>query len=148
MHIDGVAARQFVAELADRLEERQRLDVADRAADFAQDKISAGGVVQHERLDRVGHMRNDLHRGAEIIAAPFAFDDARIDLAGGDVVGLRGRHAGEALIVAEIEIGLRAVVSDEDFAVLIGRHRAGIDVEVRVELAQANLVAARLKERA
>ena len=39
MDEDGVAARQFVAELADRLEERQALDVADRAADLAQDEI-------------------------------------------------------------------------------------------------------------
>ncbi len=37
--VDGVTARQFIAELADRLEERQALDVADRAADLAQDEI-------------------------------------------------------------------------------------------------------------
>ena len=35
------AARQLVAELADRLEERQALDIADRAADLAQDEIDA-----------------------------------------------------------------------------------------------------------
>ena len=61
----------------------------------------------------------------------------------------RGRRAaGEALVMAEIEIGLGAVVGDEHLAVLIGRHRAGIDVEIGVELAQADLVAARLQQRA
>ena len=50
--------------------------------------------------------------------------------------------------MAEVEIGLGAVVGDEDLAVLIGRHRAGIDVEIGVELAQADLVAARLQQRA
>ena len=57
-------------------------------------------------------------------------------------------RAGEALVMAEIEIGFGAVVGDEDLAVLIGRHRAGIDVEIRVELAQPDLVAARLQQRA
>ena len=55
--------------------------------------------------------------------------------------------AGEALVVAEVEIGLGAVVGDEHLAVLIRRHRAGIDVEIGVELAQADLVAARLQKR-
>ena len=57
------------------------------------------------------------------------------------------RTSGEALVVAEIEIGLGAVVGDEHFAVLIRRHRARIDVEIGVELAQADLVAARLQQR-
>ena len=61
----------------------------------------------------------------------------------------RGRRAaGEALVVAEVEIGLGAVVGDEDLAVLVGRHGARIDVEIGVELAQADLVAARLQQRA
>ena len=37
--VDGVAARQVVAELADGFEEGHRLDVADRAADFADDEV-------------------------------------------------------------------------------------------------------------
>ena len=60
----------------------------------------------------------------------------------------RGRAAGEALVMAEVEVGLGAVVGDEDLAVLVGRHRARIDVEIGVELAQADLVAARLQQRA
>ena len=57
-------------------------------------------------------------------------------------------HAGEALVMAEVEIGLGAVVGDEDLAVLIGAHRPRIDVEIGVELAQPDRVAARLEERA
>ena len=61
----------------------------------------------------------------------------------------RGRRpAGEALVMAEIEIGLGAVVGDENLAVLVRRHRARIDVEIGVELAQPHLVAARLQQRA
>ena len=54
----------------------------------------------------------------------------------------------EALVVAEVQVRLGAVVGDEDLAVLVRRHRAGIDIEIGVELAQPDLVAARLQRRA
>ena len=60
---------------------------------------------------------------------------------------LRARDAGEALVVAEVEVGLRAVVGDVDFAVLIRAHRARIDVQVGIELAQADFEAPRLQQR-
>ncbi len=67
-------AAQFVAELADGFEERQALDVADRAADLAQHEIASSLPSADEFLDRVGDVRNDLHGAAEIIAAPFFGD--------------------------------------------------------------------------
>ena len=82
-------AAQLVAELADRFEERQAFDVADRAADFAQHEILvAVELGGDEFLDRVGDVRNDLHRRAEIFAAPLALDHGLIDAAGGDAVAL------------------------------------------------------------
>ena len=39
-----------------------------------------------------------------------------------------------ALVVADVEIRLGAVLGDEDLAVLEGVHRPGVDVEVRVQL--------------
>ena len=148
VNIDRVMARQFVAELPDRLEERQALDVADRAADLAQHEVEVLVAVADEILDRVGDVGNDLNGRAEIIAAALLGENVLIDAAGGDVVHARRRPPGEALIVAEVEIGLRPVVGDEDFAVLIGRHRARIDIQIRVELAQPDLVSARLQQRA
>ena len=50
--------------------------------------------------------------------------------------------------MAEVEVGLGAVVGDEHLAVLIRAHGAGIDVEIRIELAQPDRIPARLKERA
>ncbi len=61
---------------------------------------------------------------------------------------LRAGNAGEALVMAEIEIGLGAVVGDEHLAVLIGAHRSGIDVEIGVELAETDGIPARLQQRA
>ena len=49
----------------------------------------------------------------------------------------RGVDVGEALVVAQVEVGLRAVLGDEHLAVLERAHRARIDVDVRVELLDA-----------
>ena len=59
---------------------------------------------------------------------------------------LAGVDAGEALVVAEVEVGLGAVIGDKDLAVLGGAHGAGVDVEIRVQLAQPDGVAAGLKQ--
>ena len=50
--------------------------------------------------------------------------------------------------MAEIEIGLRAVVGDIHLAMLERTHRAGIDVQIGIELPQPHAIAARLQERA
>ena len=124
VHEHHPLAPEFVAELADRFEERQAFDVADRAADLAQDEILVVEIGLDEFLDRVGDVRDHLHRRAEIFAAALAADHGRIDAAGGDAVAAPRGDADIALVMAEIEIGLGAVVGDVDLAVLIGAHRA------------------------
>jgi hypothetical protein len=84
--VDGGAARQIVAELADRLQERHRLDIADGAADLAHDEIIVVIAFGDEILDLVGDVRNDLNGRAEIVAARSLLDDVLVDAAGGDVV--------------------------------------------------------------
>ncbi|GAB3507540.1 hypothetical protein GCM10027521_63760 [Amycolatopsis cihanbeyliensis] len=48
--------------------------------------------------------------------------------------------------MTDIEIGLRAVLGDEDLAVLERVHRARVDVEVRVELLHRDAKATRGKK--
>ena len=93
-------------------------------------------------------MGNDLDGFAEVVAAAFLQNDLLVDAAGGVVVVAREGRVGEALVVAEVEVGLGAVVGDKDFAMLEGRHGAGIDVEVGVELHQVDAEAAALKQAA
>ena len=50
--------------------------------------------------------------------------------------------------MSQIEIGLRAIVGDIDLAMLERAHRSRIDIQIGIELAQTNLVATRLKQRA
>ena len=61
-----VAVRQLLLELARGLDERQRLDVADGAADLGYDDVGAGlvGDAPQARLDGLGDVRNHLHGAA------------------------------------------------------------------------------------
>ena len=52
----------------------------------------------------------------------------------------------EALVVADVEVGLGAVLRHEHLAVLERAHRPRVDVEVRVELLRLNLQASRLQQ--
>jgi hypothetical protein len=134
----AVRAADLVAHLPDRLEERQRLDVTDRAAHLGDDDVDRTvDALAHPpdaRLDLVGDVRDDLHRVAQVVAAALLGDDRRVDLAGGEVGRAVQVGVEEALVVPDVEVGLGAVLGDEDLAVLERVHRPGIDVEVGVEL--------------
>ncbi len=156
VHEGGLVGPELQAHLAHRFEERQRLDVADRAADLDDGDIDRmvgvaigcdAGAALDEFLDLVGDVRDHLHRLAEVVAAAFSLEHTLVDLAGGEVVGLLHPSGDEALVVAQVEIGFRAVVGHIDLAVLEWRHRAGVDIEVGVELDQRDLDAARFKDR-
>ena len=147
MHEHRILAADLVGDLSDGFEERSALDVAHGAADLDQDEFLVLGAGQDEILDGVGDVRDHLHGGAEIFAAAFPGDHRGIDAAGGDVVGLLGVDAGEALVVTQIEVGLRPVIGHENLAVLIRAHRARIDVQIGVEFAQPDSIATGLQQR-
>ena len=148
VHVDAIVAAELDAELADGLEERQRLDVADRAADLDHADVGIAGAQLDAALDLVGDVRDHLHRGAEVVAAPLFRDHALVDAPGREVAVAAGGRAHEALVVAEVEVGLGAVLGDEDLAVLERAHRARVHVDVGVELDHGDLEAARLEDRA
>ena len=58
-----------------------------------------------------------------------------INATGRHIVSTGRRTSGETLVMAEVEIGLGAIVGDENLAVLIGTHGPRVDIEIRVELA-------------
>ena len=128
---------------------RQRLDVAHRAADLHQRHVRAvRRHLAHGVLDLVGHVGNHLDGLAQVVAAPLLQNDLLVDAPGGQVVVARERRVGEALVVAQVQVGLRAVVGDKDLAVLEGRHRSRIDVEVGVELHHVDAQAAAFQQTA
>ena len=91
-------------------------------------------------------MRHNLDSAAQEVTPPLATDHRRIDLASSDVRQTRQVFVDEALVVTKVQIGLRPIVRDEYLAVLVRRHRARIDVDVRIELQDADRDAACLEQ--
>ena len=148
VHQRRVPVTQRVAQLAHRLDERLRLDVAHRAADLGDDHVVFLGLRQQldAAFDLVGDVGNDLHGLAQILALALLLDDALVDTARRDVVGLRRGLVREALVVSQVEVGLGAVLGDVAFAVLVGVERSGIDVDVGVEFLNGHRIAAGLQQ--
>jgi hypothetical protein len=85
-------------------------------------------------LDLVGDVRDHLDGLAQVVAAALGGQHGRVDRAGGGVGVLGQGLVEEALVVAEVEVGLTPVVGDEHLAVLEGVHRARVDVDVGIQL--------------
>ena len=132
----------FLAELADRFEERQRLDVAHRTAALGDHDVVIRRQPADRAFDLIGDVRNDLHRRAEVFAAAFLGDDRKVDASGRHIVHLRQRSVDEALVMSQVQIGLGPVVGDVDLAVLERRHRTRIDVDVWIEFLDRDFQAA------
>ena len=148
MDVEDVPRPDLVAELADGLQERQAFDVPHGAADFGDDDIAAHLFrhLVHAGFDLVGDVRDDLHGAALVLAGSFLVEHALIHLSGGEVVELGEVGVGEALVMTEVEVRFRAVVEHIDLAVLVRVHRAGVDVQVRVEFLHDDLQAAQLQQ--
>ena len=144
---ERIAGRALQAELARGLQEGQTLDVAGGAANLGDGDVHLRAVQgAHRALNLVGNMRDDLDGAAEVAAGPLTRDDRAVDLAAGVVRGLGAGDPGNALVVTQVEVRLGAIVGDEDLAVLVGAHRAGVDVEVGVELLHGHAVTALTQE--
>jgi len=127
--------------LAYSLDEGLRFNIADGTADFGDDNVRrrvAADVVD-KFLNLVGDMRNDLHGGAEVLAAALLVEDVPVNFTGRQIGVPVQVLIDEALVMSEVEVGLRAVLGHVDFAVLIRAHGARVDVDVRVELLCSDL---------
>src|SRR6266705_2226227 len=145
--VAGVVWAKLQAHLPHRLEKGKRLDVPNSAADLDDRHFRFACAARNERLDLVGDMRDHLHRAAEVVAAALFSYHRIVDLAGGEVVVAVHPGRLETLVMAQIEVGLGAVLGNEHLPVLEGAHRAAIDVDVRVELEESDFDAARFEDR-
>ncbi len=89
---------------------------------------------------------NDLDGFAEVVAAALLGENGFVDAAGGPVIVAGKLGVGEALVVAEVEVGFRAVFGDKDFPVLKRAHRTGIDVQVRIAFLKGDFETATFEE--
>jgi hypothetical protein len=132
---------ELLAHLPDGFEKGQGLNVTDGAADFDDGYVGVRSHLAHGGFDFVGDVGDDLHRLSQVISTALFRNNLFVDAPRGPIVIAGKFGVGEAFVVAEIEIGFGAIVGDENFAVLKGRHGARIDVEIRIELHQVNFEA-------
>jgi hypothetical protein len=86
VHKYGVFAALYLAHLAYRFDNWQRLDIADCPANFHQHNVDVGRHFAHGILDFVGDVRNHLDGFAQVVAAPLLGDDLLVDAASGQVI--------------------------------------------------------------
>ena len=139
MDIQHVLTADVVGHLSNRFEKWQALDIADRAADLHDRDVHPLRDTHDALFDFVGHVGHHLDSPAKVIAATFFADDRMVNPAGRVVVFFGQSQGRVPLIVAQVEVGLRTVVRHIDFSMLIGIHRAGIDVDVGIELEKCDL---------
>ena len=141
MDVEGVARAHLPAHLPDGLQEGLAFHIAGGAADLGDDHIRPG-LIAHgvdEALDLIGDVGDDLYRLAQILSPALLGDDIGVHPAGGQVGELVQVLIDEALIVAQVQVGLGSVLRHKDLAVLIGAHGAGVHIDVRVQLLGGHL---------
>ena len=138
MHQQRVCTAQFKLELTDCLKEGLTLDVSGSATDLNHSHLGVTGPFNDAPFDLVGNVRDNLYRATQVVAAPLFAQHGVIHPASREVIRAAHHGACEALIVAQIQVRLRPVVSDEHFAVLKRTHRAGVDVDVGVKFEEGD----------
>ncbi|MPM96956.1 hypothetical protein SDC9_144126 [bioreactor metagenome] len=124
-----ILTSDFLRDLAYCLEERLGFDVADGSAYLGDDDVSVlCSDGEDALLYLVGNVGDYLYGAAEVVAGSLAVEHAPVYLAGGDRRIFRKVFVNKPFVMSKVEIGLGAVVGDEDLAVLIRTHGSGIDV--------------------
>ena len=83
-------------------------------------------------------MGDDLDGGAQVVAPALPVQHGPVDLAGGDGGIAAEVLIHEPLVVAQVQVGLGAVLGDEHLAMLVGAHGAGVHVDIGVEFLVAH----------
>ena len=150
MDVAAVVAALLQTHLTDGLEEGLAFNITGRAADLGNDHVSLGGRGQivDIALDLVGDVGNDLHGLAQICTLTFLVQYVPVHLAGGQVGVFVQVLVDEALVVAQIQIGLSAIVGHEHLTVLQRAHGAGIHIHIGVQLLAGHLQTAALEQTA
>ena len=84
-------------------------------------------------------MWDHLDGAAEEIAASLLADDIRVHLSAGEVAGAAQANVNESFVVTQVKVCFRAVIQNIHFPMLIGRHRPGINVDIRVQFLHCHL---------
>ena len=121
--------------LADGLQKGLALNIAHRAADLHNGHIGLGALQRVDTaLNLVGDVGNNLNGAPQVIPSPLPVEDVPIHLPRRDRGVYSEVFVNKPLVVAQVQVGLRPVVSDKDLPVLVGGHGARVHIEVGVQL--------------
>ena len=116
-------------------------DIAHRTADFKDHYLRPGFFANQPdaAFDFVGDMWDDLYCASQIIAVPFFADDLGIYLPGGEVAETAQADIHKTFVMTQVQVRFSPVIQHIDFAMLVGRHCAGINVDVWVQFLHGDL---------
>ena len=130
MYIKYVLASYLSPHLPNSFEEWKAFDVADRASHLYDDNAGAALLRYGAEafLYFICNVRYYLYRAAEKIAPALLRDYRIVNLSRRDAGGPGELYIDETLLVPQVEVCFRSILSDEDLAVLIRRHGARVYV--------------------
>ncbi len=136
---------QLPFQLADCLQKRGRLDIADSTSDFRNHKVDIV-LAQHPALDFIGDMGNHLDSLAQIVTMTLLVDNRLVDFTRSDRVVVGGPNTRKALVMPQVQVRLHAVHRHKALPMFVGVQRAGVDIDVRVEFLDGDRVTAGLQQ--
>jgi len=90
-------------------------------------------------------MRNHLHRTSEIVTPAFLADYVSVNTTGGEIIAFKHGGTDVAFIMAQIQIGLGAIVGDKHLAMLKWAHGTRIHINIGIQFNHGDFKAARLE---
>ncbi len=148
MHIHSILAAHVAAHLAKSFQERQAFNITYRPAHFHQHNFCAGSFryQPNPAFDFIGNMGNHLNRPAQIIAAAFLADHLSVNLSGGHVAYPVQADVNKTLIMSQVQVRFSAIIQHIHFTMLVRAHRAGVDIDIRIQLLHCNSIASFLQQ--
>ena len=141
MDKEAVFSADFKRYLTNGFNKWLRLNIADRSADFSNNHIGICFLTYavDKFFDFICNMRNDLHRGAKIFTTAFLIKHIPVDLTGGEVGIFVEVFINKAFVMSKVKVGFGTILGNIYFAVLVGTHGTGVNVNIRIQLLCGNL---------
>ena len=135
MDQNGIIMAHLMLELTDGLQERLAFDITYGTADLDDGDagLIIGKVAVKAALDLIGDMRDDLYGTSAVITTTLLLQYGPVYLTGGNVGIFIQILINKTLIMSQVQVGLRAILRDEYFAVLDRVHGAGININIWIE---------------
>ena len=143
----AVLSSLFYRYLTDSLKERLALDISHSSSDLHDHnvRILVARII-YERFDLISDMRYDLYSVPEVVSVTFFLKHVPVNAARSYVRVSVQILIYESLVMPEVKVCFRPVISHEHFAVLDRAHRPGIHVDVWVEFFRHDPKAPRLEK--